>query len=114
MKIPPEILIGAFLTTFAVYSLNNATDNTEDAINKPGSKPKNSKFYLASSIVALLVCIAIDYSRGWLTLLVLTAPLIIGFAYSIPIAKSIPRLKEILGIKSFVVALSWAVAVNSP
>jgi 4-hydroxybenzoate polyprenyltransferase len=104
-----ELFLAAFLVTFSVYCLNNATDTKEDAINRPDCGSKRSVYYVAASAVAMMVSIVIGLANGWLTLFVIILPLIIGFVYSVPVARSVPRLKEIVGVKSLVVAFSWAV-----
>ena len=108
-QIPVELLLAAFLATFSVYGLNKVTDRREDEINKPENKSRGTMYYLVPSIVAMLVSLAIGVTVGALALLILALPLVIGFAYSFPITKSMPRLKEIVGVKSIVVALSWAI-----
>ena len=102
------ILFAAFLVTFAVYGLNKFTDKTEDSINRPETLPKASGYYLVFSMVAMGFGFLIGLLEGILAFFVLCAPVIIGVIYSVRISKSIPRLKEIVGVKSFVVALSWA------
>ncbi len=109
IAISPLLALASFLITFSVYSLNMVTDCKEDAINRSQDTPKRAQYYLALSIVSLVISIAIGIADGPMTLLILLAPLIIGFAYSVKIAKPIPRLKEIVGVKSLIVALSWAI-----
>jgi 4-hydroxybenzoate polyprenyltransferase len=104
----PFLLFAAFLVTFAVYGLNKYTDRAEDSINRPEILPKASSFYLVFSIVSMIVGFSIGLLEGILAFGVLCAPVIIGVIYSVKISPSIPRLKEIVGIKSLVVALSWA------
>ncbi len=102
------LLLAAFLVTFSVYGLNKFTDKAEDLINRPETIPKASNHYLVFSIVAMLCGFLIGLWEGMVPFLVLLTPIIIGVIYSVKISKSIPRLKEIVGVKSFVVALSWA------
>jgi len=108
-QIPVELLIAAFLTTFSVYGVNKITDRREDEINRPESKSTGTMFYLAPSIAAMFASLAIGITVGVSAFLILAMPLIIGFAYNFRIIKSMPRLKEIVGVKSIVVALSWAI-----
>jgi 4-hydroxybenzoate polyprenyltransferase len=103
------LAVAAFLITFSVYSLNMATDSQEDAINRSKAAQNKTLYYLVPSVISLVVSIALGIAAGITALLILIAPLLIGFIYSVKIAKSIPRLKEILGVKSVVVALSWAI-----
>jgi len=104
-----QLLLASFLITFSVYCLNDATDKKEDSLNKPGYKSKSGLYYIVPSVISMITGLWIGFLSGWLTLIVLTTPLIIGFLYSVPLVKSIPRLKEIVGVKSIVVAISWAV-----
>lgn len=102
------IYLAAFLSTLGVYGINKVSDLKEDSINRPDCKAKGS-LYIVLSISVLLVSLGIGIFSGVSTLLIILAPLAIGFIYSFQIAKSVPRLKEITGIKSIVVALSWAI-----
>ncbi len=107
--IAPEIVLAAFLVTFSVYGLNKVTDKVEDSVNRPATASRSSRYYLISSIVAMLICLSIGALDGLKVFLVLLAPFIIGLIYSVRLVKTLPRLKEIVGVKSFVVALSWAI-----
>lgn len=108
-EISLPLLLGAFLITLSVYSLNMATDSKEDTINRSQVEPKTTRHFLALSISSMAGAIIIGLLNGAYALLVLVSPLIIGAVYSVKIAKSIPRLKEIVGVKSLVVALSWGI-----
>ncbi len=108
-QISIPLAFASFLITFSVYSLNMATDAKEDAINRSDTAPKKTHYYLVPSIACMLVSLAIGITAGAYALIILVTPLLIGFIYSIKIAKAIPRLKEIVGVKSIVVALSWAI-----
>lgn len=103
-----KVVLAAFLATFSVYCLNMVTDKKEDVINRSGTAPKKTQIYVVASAVAMFFSLAIGISISLSALLILAAPLLIGCAYSIQITKSIPRLKEVVGVKSVVVALSWA------
>ena len=102
------ILFAAFLITFAVYGLNKFTDKAEDSINRPETLPRAPGYYLVFSIASMAFGFLIGLMEGILAFFVLCAPVIIGVIYSVRISKSIPRLKEIVGVKSLVVAVSWA------
>jgi 4-hydroxybenzoate polyprenyltransferase len=106
--IMPPLLLAAFLITFSVYGLNKFTDKTEDAINRPETFPRATGYYLIFSIVSMTFGFLIGLWEGILDFFVLCAPVVIGIIYSVKISKSIPRLKEIVGVKSLVVAVSWA------
>lgn len=101
-------LLAAFLATFSVYALNKVTDKAEDAINRPEFCSKNSKYYLIPSLAALILSLGIGFLAGPLADFVLVAPLIVGLFYSVRFSKKVPRLKEIVGVKSILVAFSWA------
>jgi len=103
-----KLLLAAFLATFSVYCLNMVTDKKEDAINRSENSPKNIHYYVVASSVAMFASLAIGITVSVEALLILVAPLIIGCLYSIQILKSMPRLKELVGVKSLVVAFSWA------
>jgi len=106
--IMPSLLFAAFLVTFAVYGLNKFTDKAEDSINRPETFQRGSGYYLIFSLVSMITGFLIGLSESILAFFVLCAPVLIGVIYSVRISKSIPRLKEIVGVKSFVVALCWA------
>ena len=108
LRIVPSLLLAAFLVTFAVYGLNKVTDKSEDSINKPESSSSSSGYFLTFSIVSMVIGFLIGLDQGVMAFMVLFTPVVIGVVYSVKISKSIPRLKEIVGIKSFVVAISWA------
>jgi 4-hydroxybenzoate polyprenyltransferase len=108
-QISIPLLLGSFLITLSVYTLNMATDHEEDTINRSQTEPKTSRRYLAVSLGSMAGSIIIGALNGVYALLVLISPLIIGYIYSVKIAKSLPRLKEIVGVKSLVVALSWGI-----
>jgi 4-hydroxybenzoate polyprenyltransferase len=104
----PFLLLSAFLVTFGVYGLNKFTDRTEDSINRPETSPKTSNYYLVFSIATMVIGFSIGILESILAFFVLVAPVLMGVIYSVKISNSIPRLKEIVGVKSFVVAISWA------
>jgi len=108
IRMVPPLLLAAFLVTFAVYGLNKVTDKAEDSINRPQTLPRTSNYYLVFSIASMLTGFLIGLMEGVMTFIVLFAPVMIGLIYSVKISKSIPRLKEIVGVKSLVVAVSWA------
>ena len=107
--IPFNLVAAAFLATFSVYSLNMITDMKEDSINRSPCTPKKTGCYVTVSAATMVASLALGLMTGVMTLLILIAPLLIGFAYSIQITKSLPRLKEVVGVKSVVVAFSWAI-----
>ncbi len=104
----PDIVLAAFLLTFSVYGLNKTTDRVEDSVNSPHRASMAPRYYLVSSVAAMLGCLAIGALNGPRVFLILLIPLIVGLVYSVRVTKIMPRIKEIVGLKSFVVALSWA------
>jgi 4-hydroxybenzoate polyprenyltransferase len=107
LKAPSILLLATFLVTLSTYSLNKVTDKTEDSINLPKST-KLVNYSLFISLVSMATGLTIGWLYGFLSFIVLLAPLAIGLIYSIKPAKSIPRLKAVLGGKSIAVAISWA------
>jgi 4-hydroxybenzoate polyprenyltransferase len=106
----PQILTIAFLSVLSVYSLNNATDKKEDAINRPEAAKKSQKLYVFQSLFALALSLGIGATIGLTTILIILFPIIVGIFYSVRIFPSLPRLKEIVGAKSVLVALCWALS----
>jgi 4-hydroxybenzoate polyprenyltransferase len=104
-----KLLLASFLVTFSVYSLNIVTDKKEDSLNKPEKAPQKTSYILTLSIIAMLVSLAIGITSGLFTLLILSAPLIVGLVYSVRFSHALPRLKEVVGVKSLAVAFSWAI-----
>jgi 4-hydroxybenzoate polyprenyltransferase len=101
------VLLAAFLVTFSVYGLNKVTDQAEDTVNNREFAPKR-KYFVVSSIAAMILSLGIGSLEGPLFVIVLITPLILGTIYSIRFSKRLPRLKEIVGAKSVSVAFSWA------
>jgi 4-hydroxybenzoate polyprenyltransferase len=63
---------------------------------------------LIPSFVALILSLGIGLLEGPWADLVLVAPLFVGLFYSVRFSKKVPRLKEVVGVKSILVAVSWA------
>jgi 4-hydroxybenzoate polyprenyltransferase len=108
-QIPFGAFEAAFLITFSVYHLNKITDKKEDIINKPDAKVQRSFFYVVPSVGAMMIGLTIGVIEDLFHFAVLATPVIVGFVYSVKLAKAVPRLKEVVGMKSVSVALSWAV-----
>jgi len=102
------VLLASFLITFSIYNLNKATDKTEDSVNRPEIVPKGLFFYMIPSILATAGSLGMGILIGGWSVVVLVTPLIVGFVYSVKISRSMPRLKEVVGVKSILVAFSWA------
>ena len=107
VRVEPVILLIAFFATFSVYNLNRATDRAEDSINRPEEASRGTRFFLVPSIAAAALCLLLSASVGAGALLVIAASFTASVAYSVRLFPSIPRLKEMVGVKSFLVALSW-------
>jgi 4-hydroxybenzoate polyprenyltransferase len=107
IEMAPILLLLAFLITFSVYGMNKVTDKVEDSINKPETV-SGKTHYLVSSIAAMLVSLAVGALMGITVFVILIVPLIIGVVYSVKLSKATPRLKDVVGVKSGVVAFSWA------
>ena len=103
-----EILVTAFFTTFAAYSLNKITDRVEDSINSPeinsekGISNKNGLLLVLLSFIFLCI-----FSR-FETMVIVSISVIISVLYSVKFTRLFPRFKEVMGIKSILVALCWA------
>ncbi len=104
-----KVLLAAFLVTFSVYSLNMVTDRKEDEINRADGSFNKTWCFLIPSVISMIISLLIASTIGALALTILAIPIVIGFLYSVQITKKLPRLKEVVGVKSVVVALSWAI-----
>jgi 4-hydroxybenzoate polyprenyltransferase len=104
-----RLLLATFLITFSVYSLNKMTDIGEDTINLPYRSrfiAQHKRTIAVAVFGAVSSALLLALSHSVYAMLVISSPLIIGFLYSTGIAGF--RLKQIKGLKSVVVALSWA------
>jgi len=108
IQILPEMILAAFLAPFAVYSLNKATDKAEDSVNRPETARMAAVYYVGPSILAMVIDLSIGASIGLSVFITLLIPLTVSLVYSVRLSRSIPRLKEIVGVKSVVVAFTWA------
>lgn len=108
IEIFPEMLLAAFLAPLAVYSLNKATDKAEDSVNRPETASRAAVYYVGPSIAAMVISLGIGASIGPSVFITLLVPIIVALVYSVRLSRSIPRLKEIVGVKSVVVAFTWA------
>jgi 4-hydroxybenzoate polyprenyltransferase len=103
------------LVAFAVYNLNRGTDKDEDAINHTERYAFTQKYgsvLFRSAVCAYVVALCLSAFQGLESLLVTTVPLVAGIVYSVPLLPArlgFRRLKEVPLMKSFVVAVSWAV-----
>jgi 4-hydroxybenzoate polyprenyltransferase len=102
------IYVIAFLITLSIYNLNKVTDKNEDLINKPNLNLIKTSYLKIIAIVSMILSIILSASFGIKSFLIVTLPLILGIFYNCKFFPSKPRLKEIVGVKSLVVAFSWA------
>ena len=119
MGVKPDIIliISIFLTFFAIYNINNLTDKEEDSINQPeraNYTKHNEKLILFLSISSYFIAILLGFYVNYLTIPVILFPFIIGILYSVQIHPKVPRMKEVVGIKSFVVAISFVMITVIP
>ena len=105
-----EIFLTTFLLIFSAYNLNKVTDTIEDAVNRPEIVSRKKSFYIVPSILALILSLALGSLLGAWALTVLLICVIVSLAYSIRLPFLSIKLKEITGMKSFIVAFSWAFA----
>ncbi len=103
-----RVLLAAFLTPFSVYNLNKVTDKNEDKINRPETALKPSMRYLCPSLIAMVLGFLVSLFVSISALLIALIPVVSGLLYSIKLFPSLPRLKEIVGVKSVLVASTWA------
>ncbi len=108
LVIDSRILLAAFLTPFSVYNLNKVTDKKEDKINRPETALEPSARYLYPSLIAMLLGFLVSLFVSIFALLIALIPVVSGLLYSIKLFPSFPRLKEIVGVKSVLVACTWA------
>jgi len=98
----------SFLATYTVYNFNNFTDIDEDTINLQDVPMTNKKIRVISTIISLVLCLFYSTLEGFNVLLIILYTFIASLLYSIRFFSSIPRLKDVVGIKSILVASSWA------
>ncbi len=105
------ILSSSFLITFSAYSFNKITDTAEDRLNNPYRSEvigRGRRIWTALSLISLFSSLVIGALHRILTIPILLIPFIAAFLYSYKVSPSIPRLKEVVGVKSLIVATSWA------
>jgi len=112
IELNSKLLLAAFFVTFTVYNLNKLTDKEEDSVNLPerGDYVQgNERLLLLLSIFSYFIALLLGFLVNFLTMPVLLFPFIVGIFYSMRIHPKLPRLKDIVGVKSSIVATSWAV-----
>ncbi len=119
MGVKPDLtlLFSIFLTFLAIYNINNLTDKEEDSINQPeraNYTKDNENLILFLSILSYFIAILLGFYVNYLTVPAILFPFIVGLLYSIQIHPKIPRMKEIVGVKSFMVAISFVMITVIP
>ncbi|MFZ2412489.1 MAG: UbiA family prenyltransferase [Candidatus Methanoperedens sp.] len=111
--VPDLILCFAFsFVVYSVYTLDRALKSKEDEVNRPEEKNADKNFVLiivfAFLVTALLILIVKKISPFAALL-----PFVIGFLYTkgIKISDISIKFKQGLGVKNFVVALTWAFTI---
>lgn len=107
------LLLCFFLTVFSVYSLNKLTDEREDAVNLPERTrfvAKNRRYVALAVLVAYSSAVILALAHSVYAALVIALPLVIGFLYSVGVSSF--RLKNVKGLKSLVVASTWAITLT--
>lgn len=109
------IAVIPFLAAFSIYNLNRKTDEDEDAINRVDrfafTKRYERPLYYGA-VLTMVLCLVISGTGGILSLLVTSAPFLLGILYSfrfLPKRCGYQRLKEIPGVKNIIVGVSWGI-----
>jgi len=104
--------IAGGLVIYSVYTLDRALGSEEDMINRKELSGSRKEIGLAVSIVTFVIGSYVLAKEGMLALAFL--PLVTGFLYSkgIKIGKFALKLKGGLGVKNFVVGLTWGAFIS--
>lgn len=112
-EVPDLILCFAFsFVVYSVYTLDRALKSKEDEVNRPEERNADKNFVLiivfAFLVTALLILMVKKISP-----LAALLPFVIGFLYTkgIKIGGISIKFKQGLGVKNFVVALTWAFTI---
>ena len=108
IEIKYEILGMAFLVTFLAYYLNKITDKVEDSINNPRICSERDESHRFGLLFGFLFFSCLCIYTNFDTLVISSISIIVSVLYSFKFTSVFPRLKEIIGIKSILVASSWA------
>ncbi|MDO9034336.1 MAG: UbiA family prenyltransferase [Methanoregula sp.] len=119
-QVPWNAMMGIipFFVAFSIYNLNRKTDEDEDAINRQDRfafTKRYEKVLFYAAILFLVLALVLSAMYGILSLLVTSAPFLLGTLYSfrcLPEQTGYRRLKEIPGVKNIVVGVSWAVILS--
>ncbi len=113
LSVDVVLFISFFLTVFSVYSLNKLTDAREDAINLPDRArfvAQNGRYVALAVFVAYSSALLLALVQSVYAMVVIALPLIMGFLYSVGVSSF--RLKNLKGLKSIVIASTWAVTLT--
>jgi len=99
--------IAGGLIIYTVYTLDRALGSEEDAVNRKELNGSRKEIGLAVSLIAFLIGTFILAKEGMLALAFI--PFVTGYLYSkgLKIGKFSLKLKGGLGVKNFVVGLTW-------
>jgi 4-hydroxybenzoate polyprenyltransferase len=113
LSVDVVLFISFFLTVFSVYGLNKLTDAREDAINLPDRArfvAQNGRYVALTVFVAYSSALLLALVHSVYAMVVIALPLIMGFLYSVGVSSF--RLKNLKGLKSVVIASTWAVTLT--
>jgi 4-hydroxybenzoate polyprenyltransferase len=104
--------IAGGLVIYSVYTLDRALDSEEDLVNRKELSGSRKEIGLAASILTFVIGSYVLAKEGMLALAFL--PFVIGFLYSkgIKFGKFTLKLKGGLGVKNFVVGLTWGAFIS--
>ncbi|NLN44809.1 MAG: UbiA family prenyltransferase [Methanosarcina sp.] len=104
--------IAGGLIIYSVYTLDRALGSEEDIINRKELSGSRKEIGLAACMLTFVIGSYLLAKEGMIALAFL--PLITGFLYSkgIKIGKFTLKLKGGLGVKNFVVGLTWGVSIS--
>ncbi len=112
-KVPDLVLCFAFsFVVYSVYTLDRALKSKEDEVNRPEEKNADTKailFIVSVFLVTALLSLVVKKISPFVALI----PFAIGFLYTkgLKIGGIYIKFKQGLGIKNFVVALTWAFTI---
>ncbi|AYK14913.1 MAG: UbiA family prenyltransferase [Methanosarcina flavescens] len=104
--------IAGGLVIYSVYTLDRGLGSEEDIVNRKELSGSRKEIGLAVSMLTFVIGSYVLAKEGMLALAFL--PFIIGFLYSkgITIGKFTLKLKGGLGVKNFVVGLTWGAFIS--
>lgn len=104
--------IAGGLVIYSVYTLDRALGSEEDIVNRKELSGSRKEIGLAASMLTFIIGSYVLAKEGMLALAFL--PLVTGFLYSkgIKVGKFALKLKGGLGVKNFVVGLTWGAFIS--